>query len=165
MRVDNDVTGLFPIGIDKPQSSGAFFSLSEMFCPGISDNHTLCECVIADVVGVVRELRGSEDVKCGPIKNFRDAIQTAGNEEAIRGGVVENSLWFCQTGDGVNALARFQVDHFECVIVNGSHEESLALYVNAEVVDASFDIRQRDVGLKGQNLRVLFRGKTSRNQL
>src|SRR5260370_11677322 len=129
MGVDNDVAGLPPVGVQKPKSSGSFFPFPQLLCSGISDDYTLAAGVVANVV-VVRELHSRKKLKCGPIKNLRDAVKAAGDEQTIGGSVVKHALRFGQIGNRVCGLAGFQVDHFERVVVNSGHEEALAFDVD-----------------------------------
>ncbi|HEY3654634.1 MAG TPA: hypothetical protein VGL34_06560 [Steroidobacteraceae bacterium] len=70
-------------------------------------------------------------MKGRPVKDFRNAVKSAGNKQTIGGGVVEHSLWFGQIGNRVDSLAGFQINYFERVVIDGSHKEALALHVDA----------------------------------
>src|SRR5437870_4895065 len=107
MGIDDDVPGLLSVGVQKPEPSGSFFPFSQLLCPGVSDDHTLASGVVANVIGVVRELHGRKDLKCGSIEDLRDAVKTAGHEQTVGGGVVEHSLWLGKVGNGVHTLAGF----------------------------------------------------------
>src|SRR5579859_4943283 len=141
MGIDDDVAGPLPVGVQKPKPSGSLLPFPQLLRSGVSDDYALAAGVVANVVGVVRELHSRQNLKCGPIKDFRDAVKTAGDEQTIGGSIVEDSLRLGQIGNRAHALAGFQVDYFECVVVNSSHEEALAFHVDAGVIDASFDTR------------------------
>src|SRR5260370_40305469 len=53
MSIDHDVSGLVPLGVQKPKPSGSLRSFPQLLCPGITDDHPLCAGVIATVVGIV----------------------------------------------------------------------------------------------------------------
>ncbi len=91
----------------------------------------LATSVIADVIGVVREFYSRENLKRRSVKDLCSAVTTTGYEETIGGDVVEHSLRLGQIGNRVHALAGLQVNYLEGVIFNGSHEEALALHVDA----------------------------------
>ena len=80
MGVDNEITRLLPVRVQKPKPPGSFHPFSELLCPGVSDDHTLAASVVANVVGVVRELHSCKDLKCGSVEDLRDAVKAAGDE-------------------------------------------------------------------------------------
>src|SRR5215469_14845182 len=55
----------------------------------------------------------------------------------------------------MRSLTRLQVDHLERVIGHRGHEKTLAFHVDAKVIDASFDVCQRNPGMQRQHLRLL----------
>src|ERR1700730_6493620 len=141
MGIDHDVTNLLPTRVQKRKASGSLRSLSQLLGPGISNDHTLPAGVIANVVGVVRQLRGRDNLKRCPIVDLRDAVKSTSDEELIVGSVVEYPLWLTQICNGAQEMSGFQINHLERVIVNGGHEQTLAFHVHAQVIDASFDTR------------------------
>ena len=164
MGVDDDVPNLLPVGIQKPKPSRALLSFPQLFRPGVSDDHTLAAGVVANVVGVIGELHSRKDLKCGPIEDLRDAVKAAGDEQPVGGGVVKHSLWLSQIGNRAHALARFQVDHLERMVVHSGHEEALAFHVDAGMIDAAFDVRQGNMGFQRQGLGLLAGGRAARNE-
>src|SRR5207249_7070657 len=96
------------------------------------------------------KLHSRQNLKCGPVKDLGNAVKAAGDKQTIGGRVVEHSLGLGQIGNGMHTPARLQVDHFERVVVNSGHEEALTFHVDAGVIDATFDVRQRNMGLKRQ---------------
>jgi len=50
---------------------------------GVSDDYAFPASVIPNVVGVVRELRGRENLKRRSVEDLRDAVKTAGDEKMI----------------------------------------------------------------------------------
>jgi hypothetical protein len=49
----------------------------------------------------------------------------------------------------MHLLPSLHVNDLQRVIVDGGHKKTLTLHVNAEVINATFDIGKRDPGLKG----------------
>src|SRR6266404_4585355 len=56
MGIYDNVASLFPAGVNESEPSGSLFSFSQLLSSGVSDDHALATRVIANVVGVVREL-------------------------------------------------------------------------------------------------------------
>src|SRR6266481_2944460 len=164
MRIDDYRPSLLPGGrVNEPEPPGSLFSFSQFLSPGVSDDYALASRVIANVVGVIRELHLTHRLKGRPIINIRNAIKTAGHVQAVGGGVEIHSLRLGQIWDCLHALAGLQVDHLESVVSYTSHKQSLALHVDAEVIDASFHTRQGDVAFERQNRGVLDRKSTRLN--
>src|SRR6266699_901193 len=155
MGIYDDVASLLPAGVNESEPSGSLFSFSQLLSPGVSDDHALAARVIANVVGVVRELHFAHKLKRRPVINIRDPVEAAGHVQAVGGGVEIHSLWLGQIGNRPHPLAGLQVDHFESVVSHAGHEQTLAFHIDAEVIDASFHARQGDVALERQNRGVL----------
>jgi hypothetical protein len=144
MCVDYNVAYPLPIGIEKSQAS-AGLPLSQLLCPSVTDDHILAATVIANVVGIIGKFDTRQDLKCSPVEDLGDSIESARDKQMIRGAVIEYSLWeyslrLRQVGDRVNSLPGLQVDHFACVVVDGGYEKSLAFDVNTQIIDPTFDI-------------------------
>src|ERR1700730_12831795 len=77
MSIDHDVTGLVPIRVQKPKAPGSHGSFPKLLCPGISDDHPLPADVIPNVVGIVGELGGCENLKGRPVIYLYDAVNSA----------------------------------------------------------------------------------------
>src|SRR3981081_847437 len=105
MGIYHDVTGLIPVRVQKPKATGPLRSIAQLLRPGVSDHYTLAAGVIANVVSVVRELRGCENLKSRAVKDLRDAVKRAGDEESIGGGVVEYPLWLGQICNGAQGMS------------------------------------------------------------
>src|ERR1700730_9146813 len=136
MSVDDDLASLLAGGgVYKSKTSGSFDAFPQRLRPGVSHNDALAARVIANVVGVVRKFHASDRLKRRPIVDFRDAVQAAGDIEAIGGCVVIHPLWFGQIWDGPHTLVGLQINHLKSVISNSSHEQALTFHVDAEVID------------------------------
>src|SRR6516165_3221076 len=73
----------------------------------------------------------------------------------IGGSVIVNALWLSKIFNCVNHLPSLEIDHFESVVFDSSHEKSLTPYVNTEMINASFDVWQRNVRLQRKDRRFL----------
>src|SRR2546421_13062903 len=96
MGVDDDLTGLLSVRVQKPKYPASLRPAPQRFLPAVPDDHTSAAGVITDIVGVVRELHCFQKLKCRPIINLGGAVTTAGDEQAIGGGIVEQSLRLLQ---------------------------------------------------------------------
>src|ERR1700682_606119 len=161
MGIDDDIPRLLPVGVQKPKPPGSLLPFPQRLCPGVSHDHTLAAGVKANVVGVVRALYARKKFKCGPVVDIRDAVKTASDEQTIGGRIVEHSLRLRQIGNRVHLLSGLQIDHFKGVVGNGGHEETLPLQVDAEVIDASLDVRQCNVGFQRQSWGLLTGGRAA----
>src|SRR5258708_38352548 len=107
MSIDHHVTGLVAIRVQKPKASGSLGSFPQLLCPGISDDHPLPAGVVTNVVGIVRELCGCENLKGRPVIDFYHAVGSADAKETINGGFVEHSLRLrqcCNKTEAVSSL-------------------------------------------------------------
>src|SRR5882724_7226490 len=100
MGIDHDVTELIPVRVQERKASSSLRSFPQLLSAGISNDHTFAAGVIANVVGVVRQLRGRDNLKSCPIEDLRDTVKSASNEESIVGIVVEYPLWLAQICNG-----------------------------------------------------------------
>jgi len=103
-------------------------------------------------------------LKRGSIKDSRDSIKTARNEQPFSRRVVKDTLWLGQIWDGVDRLAGFQVDDFKRVVLNGGDEESLTSYINAEVINSPSDVGEGNLRFKRQPLGLLACELDTRNE-
>ena len=102
MSVDDDFEGLLPIRVDKPKPSGSFLAISQRLRPCVSHDDAFAARIVADVVGVVRELHRGKQAKTGAIVDFRASIQRTGDVETVGGCVVEDSLRLRKIGNRVS---------------------------------------------------------------
>lgn len=101
MRIDDNAGDPLSRAIQQSQATAACFPVASMLRPSATDDHILASAVIADIVGIVRELHGGENLKRGPIENLRRSVKSARHKRRFRGSVEEHSLWFSQAGDRV----------------------------------------------------------------
>jgi hypothetical protein len=63
MGIDDDMTDLVAVGVEKPKATGSFGSLAKLLRTGVSDNDALAAGVVTDIVGVVGELGRRQNLK------------------------------------------------------------------------------------------------------
>src|SRR5215469_17677507 len=73
----------------------------------------------------------------------------------IAGSVVVNTLWLSKIFNCVNHTPSLKIDDFESVVFDSSHEQPLTHYVNAGMINATFEVWQRNARLKRKGLRFL----------
>ena len=100
--------------------------------------------IVTDIVGIIFEAQFPKRLERFSIVDFEDSIFIVCNKETIEIGDVNNSLWRTKTGDRVNSLAFVQIEHFDSVVTKRADEQSFARRIDCEVIDATFDSRQRD---------------------
>ena len=66
------------------------------------------------------------------------------NKDAVEFRDVGNSLWCTKAGNRVNSVALAQIENFDGVIAERTNKQSFASEIEREMVDPSFDTRQRD---------------------
>jgi hypothetical protein len=64
----------------------------------------------------------------------------------------------------VHSFSGLHVNHLKSVIGDGSHEKTLAFHVHTKVIDASFDICQRNPRIERQRLWLLPNGAGAQNE-
>ncbi len=148
MGIDDYIADSFSILVEKAQPSASFRAFPQLLRSGVPNDHTLGASVVANIVGVVWEFDSRQQLKGSSIKHPGDSVKAAGNEQMIRGRVVEHPLRLREVGDGVHAPPRFQVDDLERMVLNRRDKQALAHHVNAEVIDTSFHVGQSDGGFK-----------------
>jgi hypothetical protein len=69
-----------------------------------------------------------------------------------------------KVGNGVRLFAGLEIDNFQRVVFNRSDEQALASYIHAHVIDAPFDVRQRNARFQRQRLGILSNRWTGQNE-
>src|SRR5215472_2402508 len=155
MRVDDDVSRFLSAWVDEPESSSSFLAFSQLLRARVTDDHALAARVVTNVVGIIRKLYRCKDLKSLSIKYLGDTIKAAGHEQLLCCWVVEDALGLGQVADGVNTLPRFEINDFDCVVLDRSHKESLPSHVDTEMIDSAFDTWKRNVRFKRQDFLFL----------
>jgi hypothetical protein len=107
-------------------------------------------CIVTQVIRIAGKLHDFQHLQRGSVENLHGAIHAAAHEQAIAGTFVERSLGLRQIRYCSRLLVCLQVDHLDRVTVERSREKALSLDIDPEMIHATADIGQGDLGLELQ---------------
>src|SRR5215472_18138684 len=105
MGIELGLSSLAAVKVDLSQGAAS-----------IANERCLLAGVVAKVVSIVAVLdRFEKRIRCS-IEDPNAAVFCIGNVDPIISRYIQNSLWFCQAGDGLDAFACLDVDDFNRVV-------------------------------------------------
>ncbi len=134
------VEALVGDGVDHGDSGG--------FVVSVADVNALLGGVVAEVVDVSAEVDRGDGVEGGSVVDVELAFG-AGDEELIGLGGIGDALRGGNSGDGVDDALGAEIDDFFCIVPQGGDEQAVP-GIEGEMVNAAFDVIQRDGAGQGE---------------
>ena len=78
------------------------------------------------------------------VEEAAGTIFPVSNHDPPGTGQIGHTLWFKEARDRMQVLALLDIEHFQRVVSQSGHEQSMSLDVGCHVVDPSFDAGHRD---------------------
>lgn len=103
------------------------------------DVNLLGALVVTNIVGIIFEIQFSNDLKRFSIVNLANPSFVLSNKQTIHVRGITESLRCSETRDGVNALARSQIEYFDRVIAERTNKQPFPGRIEREMVETSFD--------------------------
>ena len=110
----------------------------------VADKHMVMLFVDPHIVCVVAELDAPDRHQIVTAQYAHRAVARVRHIDAVGKGDVSDTLWLMEAADRAQHLPRCQVDHPEAIVAEFCNKQPLALYIDAEVIDPSADIAERD---------------------
>jgi hypothetical protein len=110
----------------------------------VAEPHIDSALVGSNIVRIVTKAQLPDRLEGFCVVDFANPVLVIRDEKTIELGDVTDSLRRAQAGNGTNALAFSQIDYLDTVVAERTDEQTFARRVESEVIDPSFDTRERN---------------------
>ena len=101
--------------------------------------------VVADIVRVVLQIQLAQLLEGFSVEEFANAAFVICNKQSIEPWNISDALWGAEAGDRMNSLSFAEIHNFNAVVTESANEQSFTGGIECEMVNSSFNARQRNL--------------------
>ncbi len=124
-------------------------------CASIADIDLSGRGIVANVIGVFQSVDVCAANECRARKEIDATAAAVGDEQRLRFGQPGDTLRLLQRLEAHAAPPGAKIDHLDAVVSERGDEQTLAIEIDVEMIDAAADIGQRDGLYKRERFRRL----------